>query len=148
MRHTVSLKKNSQFRVVYHRGKSFANRRLVLYALKNGKTENALGVSVSKKVGKSVVRSRVSRLIKESYRLDEEKIKTGYDLVFIARNAAAAATFWEIQDSMRHLLKKQGLLLPEEKAAKRPETDPAEGPAGGEKKTPEECRGAQAAPEA
>lgn len=123
MRHTDSLKKNSQFRTVYHRGKSIANRRLVLYALKNGKSANGLGVSVSKKVGKSVVRSRVNRLIKESYRLNEDRVKTGFDLVFIARAAAASASFWEIEDSLRHLLRKQNLLLPEPNAENKSSKD-------------------------
>lgn len=56
---TQSLKKNFQFRYVYHKGRSFANRRLVMYIIKNGTAENRLGISVSKKVGKSVVRSHV-----------------------------------------------------------------------------------------
>lgn len=113
MKGTESLKKNNQFRYVYHRGKSIANRHLVLYVVRTGKTKNGLGISVSKKVGKSVVRSRVTRLIRESYRLNEEKIRPGYDLVFIARVAAKDCTYREIESSMRHLLKKQGLLQPE-----------------------------------
>lgn len=72
-----------------------------------------MGVSVSKKVGKSVVRSRVTRLIKESYRLSEKKIKSGFDLVFVARNAAAGATFHEINGALLHLLRKQKILRPE-----------------------------------
>ena len=66
MKHTESLKKNYQFRYVYNRGKSMANRHLVLYLVKNGTQANRLGISVSKKVGKSVVRSHVTRLIRES----------------------------------------------------------------------------------
>ena len=111
MKHTESLKKNFQFRHVYHRGRSIANRHLVLYMVKNGTQGNKLGISVSKKVGKSVVRSHVTRLIRESYRNMEEDIKTGYDLVFIARVSCADATYHEIRRSLRHLLKKQQLLL-------------------------------------
>ena len=84
MKFTESLKKNFQFRHVYNRGKSIANRHLVLYMVKNGTQGNKLGISVSKKVGKSVVRSHVTRLIRESYRSMEEELKTGYDLVVIA----------------------------------------------------------------
>ena len=62
-----------------------------MYVIKNKKypDSNRLGISVSKKVGKSVVRSRVTRLIKESYRLMEEDIQRGYDIVVIARSSAA-----------------------------------------------------------
>ena len=111
MKFTESLKKNFQFRYVYHRGKSIANRHLVLYMVKNGKQTNQLGISVSKKVGKSVVRSHVTRLIRESYRSMEEEIKTGFDLVIIARNSCADSSYHEICRSLRHLFKKQALLL-------------------------------------
>ncbi len=111
MKYTESLKKNYQFRYVYQKGRSIANRHLVMYVVKNGKQENKLGISVSKKVGKSVVRSRVTRLIKESYRLSEEQLKLGFDIVIIARANAKDATYQEIFQSLRHLLRKHGLLL-------------------------------------
>ena len=111
MKHTQSLKKNYQFRYVYRKGNSIANRQLVMYVLKNGTQENKLGISVSKKVGKSVVRSRVTRLIKESYRLSEEEIKLGYDIIVIARTSVKDATYQEVFASLRHLLHKHGLLF-------------------------------------
>ena len=112
MKYTESLKKNFQFRHVYNRGRSIANRHLVLYLVKNGTHDhNKLGISVSKKVGKSVVRSHVTRLIRESYRSMEEEVKTGYDFVVIARNSCADATYHEVCRSLRHLFKKQSLLL-------------------------------------
>ncbi len=107
---TDSLKKNYQFRFVYNKGKSIANRQLVMYILENKTEQNRLGVSVSKKVGKSVVRSHVTRLIKESYRMTEQKIKCGYDIIVIARNTAKDADFDEVSRSLRHLFKKHGLL--------------------------------------
>ena len=108
---TQSLKKNFQFRFVYHKGKSVANRFLVMYVVKNRKytDSNRLGISVSKKVGKSVVRSHVTRLIRESYRLSEDKIKPGYDIVFIARVNAANASYHDIEKALLGLVKKQGL---------------------------------------
>lgn len=111
MKFTVSLKKNFQFRYVYKRGKSIANRHLVLYMVKNGTQGNQLGISVSSKVGNSVVRSHVTRLIRESYRNMEEEVRAGYDLVVIARNACADASYHEVSRSLRHLFKKQSLLL-------------------------------------
>lgn len=110
MKHTESLKKNYQFRYVYNRGKSIANRHLVLYFVKNGTQANRLGISVSKKVGKSVVRSHVTRLIRESYRLMEDELKLGYDFAVIARVSAASAGYHEISGSLRHLMRKQQLL--------------------------------------
>lgn len=120
MKHTESLKKNYQFRYVYNRGKSIANRHLVLYMVKNGAQVNRLGISVSKKVGKSVVRSHVTRLIRESYRLMEGELRLGYDFVVIARVNAANATYHEVSRSLRHLFRKQQLLLPPEKPEKAP----------------------------
>ena len=111
---TQSLKKNFQFRYVYHKGRSFANRRLVMYIIKNGTAENRLGISVSKKVGKSVVRSHVTRLIRESYSSMEAEIKRGYDIVVIARVSCYEASYWEVQDSLRHLMKKHNFFCPEE----------------------------------
>ena len=107
---TQSLKKNYQFRYVYNRGRSIANRLLVMYSIKNGTEGNRYGISVSKKVGNSVVRSRVTRLLRESYRLSEENIVQGYDIVVIARGSAKEASYKEIESALFHLLKKQRLL--------------------------------------
>ncbi len=108
MKYTVSLRKTYEFNIVYKRGKSFANKYLVLYKYKNNRQDNInkLGVSVSKKVGKSVVRSRVTRLIKESYRLQEENIEVDHwDFIIIARASANEANFDTISKSLIHLLK-------------------------------------------
>lgn len=108
MKYTVSLKKTPEFRNVYRRGKSVANRFLVLYKYKNGKEINRLGISVSKKVGNSVVRSRVTRLIRESYRLSEENInQPGWDFVIVARTAAKEATYQEVAEALEQLVKQQ-----------------------------------------
>lgn len=115
MKYTESLKKNFQFRYVYHRGKSIANRQLVMYIMKNGRKTNRLGISVSKKVGKSVVRSHVTRLIRESYRNMEDDVKLGYDIVFIARNPCSEMTYHEMVQSMKHLCKKHQFFQPKQK---------------------------------
>ena len=106
MDHTESLKKTRQFRMVYNKGTSLANRYLVMYILKNGENSNKLGISVSKKVGKSVVRSRVTRLIRESYRLQEQKIQRGWDIVVIARVQAKEASYMDLSKAFYHLIKK------------------------------------------
>ncbi len=104
-----NIRKNSEFRAVYKRGKSFSNYLLVLYVYRNKSDWNRIGVSVSKKVGKSVIRSRIKRLIKESYRHNSEGIKQGYDLVFIARNPAKGKSYKEIEKAILNLFNKAGL---------------------------------------
>ncbi|MDO5039257.1 ribonuclease P protein component [Clostridium sp.] len=110
------LKKNNEFRIVYRRGKSIANNLLVLYTYNNrrnrnidGSLYNKIGVSVSKKVGNSVVRSRSKRLIVESYRLNEASIKKGFDFIFIARTNMKDKSFHEVERAMKNLFKKAGL---------------------------------------
>ncbi|MGL4850238.1 MAG: ribonuclease P protein component [Clostridium sp.] len=111
------LRKNNEFRLVYRRGSSLANDLLVLYRFKNRKNKdnenlpyNKVGISVSKKVGNSVVRSRSKRLISESYRLNEVKLKKGYDFVFVARTKIEGKNFHDVEKAMLHLFKKAGLL--------------------------------------
>ena len=105
------LRKNAEFRVVYRRGKSFSNELLVLYVYKNYKNKDSrFGISVSKKVGKSVIRSRVKRLIRENIRLKQHNIKDGYDCVVIARNPAKGKDYHLIEKSLLNLLEKAGLI--------------------------------------
>ncbi len=110
MEHTSRLKKNEDFRRIYARGASTANRLLVLYHLANGSSMSRLGISVSKKVGNSVVRHRTKRLIREAYRLGEGNIPAGLDFVVIARSAAAGKSYAEIHDALFHLFRKAKLL--------------------------------------
>ena len=97
MKFSQSLKKNRDFQNVYKKGTSFANSYLVMYILENGLQENRIGISVSKKVGNSVVRHRITRLIRESYRLNEQKFVGGLDIVVIARPGAKERSFFEIE---------------------------------------------------
>ena len=105
-----SLKKNADFQTVYHKGTSYANRYLVMYVLNNQYTKNRLGISVSKKVGNSVVRHRITRLIRESYRLSEMNFKSGLDIVVIARPNAKGISYHEIRSSLLYLSKKHRIL--------------------------------------
>lgn len=105
MRYTTSLNRNFQFRKMYRSAKSESDKYLVLYYRKNRGQENHLGITVSKKVGTAVVRNRIRRLIKENYRLNEERIKQGYDLVIVARSRAAFADFSKIRSSFLSLIK-------------------------------------------
>lgn len=109
MKFSESLKSNRDFQAVYGKGKSYANRYLVMYVLENGLDKNRLGISVSKKVGNSVVRHRITRLIRESYRLHESIFNSGLDIVVIARICAAEVSYREIKNAMLHLGKLHGI---------------------------------------
>ena len=98
-----SLKKNGDFQRVYKNGKSYANKYLVMYILKQDTQKNRIGISVSKKVGNSVVRHRITRLIRESYRLNEKEFDDGLDVVIVARPGAKEKTFFEIESALLHL---------------------------------------------
>ena len=103
MKYSESLKKNRDFQNVYKKGKSYANRYLVMYVLKNETDRNRLGISVSKKVGNSVIRHHVTRLIRESYRLHEDMFDSGLDIVVIARSTAKDISYREVESALLHL---------------------------------------------
>ena len=111
MKFSDSLKKNDDFKNVYKNGKSYANKYLVMYVLKNSGECNRLGISVSKKVGNSVVRHRVTRLVRESYRLHENIFNSGLDIVVVARKNAALANYKEIESALLHLAKIHHILI-------------------------------------
>ena len=106
MKYTVSIKAPHLFRRADGKGKHAATPTLVLYARKNGLDKNRLGLTVGTKVGKATVRNRVRRRIRESYRLREHTVKSGYDLVVVARTAAADARFRELDRHLGSLLKR------------------------------------------
>ena len=105
-----SLKSNIDFRCVYKNGKSYANKYLVMYVLENDNRKNRIGISVSKKVGNRVVRHRITRLIRESYRLHENIFNSGLDIVVIARNSASSVSYNEIESALLHLAKLHQIL--------------------------------------
>lgn len=103
MEFSESLKKNHQFQSVYKNGKSYANKYIVMYIMENGAEGNRIGISVSRKVGNSVVRHRITRLLRESYRLHEAMFNSGLDIVIVARPSAASVGYWEIENALLHL---------------------------------------------
>lgn len=110
MKYSISLKKNSYFKNVYNLGKSQANRYLVMYVIENGLKINRIGISVSKKVGNSVIRHHVTRLVRESYRLNEDHFKTGYDIVIIGRVSSRSLNYFDIEKSILKLSDLHGIL--------------------------------------
>ena len=109
-----TLKKNSDFRRLYAKGKSAATPFLVLYGRPNRRGENRLGYTVSVKLGGAVVRNRVRRRLREIVRLNEGRMKQGWDLVVVARSRCVGAPYRKIEASFLAACGKLGLLREEQ----------------------------------
>ena len=118
-----SLKKYGDFQRVYKKGQSYANKYLVMYILEQDTQKNRIGISVSKKVGNSVVRHRLTRLIRESYRLNESEFVRGLDIIVIARPGAKGRNFFEIESALLHLCRLHSILKKEEKKEVKKENE-------------------------
>lgn len=100
------LRKKKDFSSIYNRGKSVGERFVVVFFRKNGLDYNRTAFLASKKVGKSVIRNRARRLMKESYRGIKESLDFGYDFIFIARNSIVDVKCKEVKKSLEAALKK------------------------------------------
>lgn len=110
MKKTIPIKNNREFVKVYKKGKFFAGKYIVLYILPNRLNINRLGITASKKAGKSIKRNRIKRLVKENYRLQEEMVKCGFDMVFVVRNTETLPDYYEIKKEMSFLFRKLDLI--------------------------------------
>lgn len=99
------LRKNKDFQSVFQSGKSCANKYFVMYVSTNNLGINRFGVSVSKKIGNSVVRHRMKRLLKECFRLQEDMFNSSLDIVVIVRKGADSLDYGEVKKSVFHLMK-------------------------------------------
>ena len=111
MRGEQYLTKKEQFDSVYKRGSNWANKNLVIRVLPNNLEISRFGITVSRRVGKAVVRNRIKRLIRETVR--KIPFNPGYDIVFIARVSVAEARYSQVEESIKGLLDKAGLLTGE-----------------------------------
>lgn len=106
MQKEFRLTNREDFKRVFTRGKSVANRQFVIYFLHNEKIDRfRAGLSVSKKIGNAVVRNRVKRYLREVIRLNEEKIQSGWDFVVIARNPTSEMDYEAFHKNLQHALK-------------------------------------------
>ena len=106
----ITLKNSREFGSVYNTKDSVANKYLVMYLRSNGLDYNRLGISVSKKVGNSVVRHHITRLVRESYRLHEEMFHSGWDIVVIVRVSAKNEGYHKLKCSLLHLSNLHGII--------------------------------------
>lgn len=102
MKKEYRLKNNSSFQYIFKKGKKYNHELLFLYKVKAANIK--IGISVSKKVGNSVVRSKVKRRIKEAFRLRIDKIQGSYNFVVVARQPIAKATYKQIEDAINIVL--------------------------------------------
>lgn len=106
-----TLKKNSDFRRLYAKGKSAVTPYLVLYARPNRLGENRLGYTVSAKLGHAVVRNRVRRRLREIVRLNSPAVRQGYDMVLVARQRAVGAPYRKLDAAYLRACGELGLKL-------------------------------------
>ena len=110
MQDPKKLKKRWEFQRAYQKGSKYWNRYFVIYVLHTHFDKLRLGITVSKKVGKSVQRNRVKRLIRESFRQLRPRIKTEYDIVVVGRTQARQLTCQEAQDGLFRLFRRASVL--------------------------------------
>lgn len=88
-----SLKRTSEFKTVYTKGRSYAKGFVVMYVYRHGQPVRRVGFTISKKIGNAVTRNRVKRLFREAYRLHQDRLQAGFDLVFVARRGSAGKKY-------------------------------------------------------
>ena len=110
MQQAVTLKGNYEFRRMYRKGASAVSGSMVLYCRKNNRGNNRLGITVSVKLGKAVVRNRAKRRLREVYRLNTSALKQGWDIVLVGRGRTVTAPWKELNATFLRLAKKLDLL--------------------------------------
>ena len=113
MLYSKSLKLNHIFRRLYSTG-GHGNGLIAMYVRRNREGINRVGVTVSKKLGKAVVRNRVRRRLREIYRLHESRFLPGWDIVVVARHRAITASFSDLTKAYLSLAQKSGILREEQ----------------------------------
>lgn len=110
MKRAVTLKENYEFRRVYQKGTSAVGGGMVIYCRKGRPGSRRLGITASVKLGNAVKRNRARRRLREIYRLQEEKLRKGYDIVLVARGRTITASWGELNDTFLRLCRKLDIL--------------------------------------
>ncbi len=110
MKERTTVKENYEFRRMYSKGKSGVSSYLVVYFRPNRRGNNRLGVTVSAKLGHAVVRNRIRRRIREIFRLNQPKLKQGYDMIVVARGRSVRASYQEMDRAFLSVCRKLELL--------------------------------------
>lgn len=104
------LKKDPEFKRVYRYGRTVVSRNIVLYYCPNKMEYNRIGFSISKKVGKSVVRNKIKRIYREAFVKIEKQLCKGYDFILIARKPAVDVSYREACEELYNLCRKKKLI--------------------------------------
>lgn len=111
MEKAYRVKKNKEFQAIFQKGKSFANRQLVIYYIeKKNQPHFRIGFSVGTKIGNAVMRNRIKRCLRQALFELKEDIQPNYDIVVIARNPAREMDCHSFKKSLIHLLRREKLL--------------------------------------
>jgi len=110
MKKTEMLKKNYEFKHVLTKGKYYSGKCIEAFCVNNHLGENRIGVAVGTKIGKAVKRNYLKRIIKESYRLNNENTKIGKSIVFLVKKKTNIdeISFYDVQKDMKEILRKIG----------------------------------------
>lgn len=106
----ITLKKNSEFRRLYSKGRFFQSPLIVTYVIKTKRNCVRIGITTSKKIGNAVLRNRSRRIIREAYLSVLPELKTGYDIVFVARGKTPFVKSTDVLRVMKKQLKEAGIL--------------------------------------
>jgi ribonuclease P protein component len=112
MKNTKKLKKSFEFKNTFKNGNYYGSKNLCLFVFENNKNYNKFGIAIGKKYGKSVKRNHIKRLIRESFKLYENKLNNNYNILFMVKNEADSQNinFHVINDEIFNLLKKAGCI--------------------------------------
>ncbi len=110
MNKPLKIKENREFGRIYRRGKSYVSSSLVIYVLKNKKSNLRFGITTGKKIGNAVKRSRSRRIIRAAFSEIFPSVTGGYDLIFVARSKTPYLKSTDIKKDMEKLFKKAGLM--------------------------------------
>jgi len=108
--HPEKLQKKWEFQRGYKKGRKYWNRYFVVYVYRNTYNVTRLGITASKKIGKSVERNRAKRLIREVFRLSKEKIHPEYDVIVVGRSPSIHLKYQQAQDAMLRLFRRARIL--------------------------------------
>lgn len=111
MKKSRRVKSEKEFQFVFKKGRSFANKQIVIYVtLKENQSDFRIGLSVSKKVGNAIVRNRIKRYLRQAFYEMDLLLIRNIDIVVIARAQLAEFNFLEVKNSLYHVLKRASLI--------------------------------------
>lgn len=105
MRKAYRVKKERDFQYVFNKGKSYANRKFVVYVIENEQPHFRVGISVGKKIGNAVKRNAVKRKIRASIYEMKEMLDPTIDFLVIARPSVSDLSSEEVYSNLLHVFK-------------------------------------------